>query len=180
MNKIKFLFLLSIILVSFGCKPSADGISMGGNDSISDPVLSDTEPPTNVLLTTSTTNIINSVTLTGTALDNVGVTKINFLLDGIAIPGAVDTTAPDFSYTWFPTAADNGTHNLKAKAFDAVDFQITLDFVEQVVHAPLANARIIDVLGAKAALPRATARQQYRQDHLSPQHGRRAGIEVNL
>jgi hypothetical protein len=57
-----------------------------------------------------------TVTITATASDNVGVTSVEFY-DGGTLKGA-DTTAP-YTYDWPFTAADNGAHVWTARAYDA-------------------------------------------------------------
>lgn len=51
-----------------------------------------------------------------TATDNVGVIKVEFYLDGVL--HAADTSAP-YTWNWSPTAAQNGTRSLTAKAYDS-------------------------------------------------------------
>ena len=78
---------------------------------------SDTQPPT-----VSITSPANGATVSGTvnvaasASDNVGVTKVEFLVDG-AVMGE-DTTAP-YSYSWNTATYSNGLHSLTANAYDA-------------------------------------------------------------
>ena len=57
------------------------------------------------------------VNVTATATDNVGVSGVQFQLDGNDL-GAEDTTAP-YGVTWDTTAVANGTHTLTAVARDA-------------------------------------------------------------
>ena len=58
-----------------------------------------------------------AVTVSANASDNVGVTSVQFLLDGVAL-GSADTSAP-YSITWNSTTAANGAHTLSARASDA-------------------------------------------------------------
>jgi hypothetical protein len=55
--------------------------------------------------------------VSATALDDVGVLGVQFLLDGTSL-GAEDTASP-FSITWDTTTAANGQHTLAARARDA-------------------------------------------------------------
>ena len=59
----------------------------------------------------------NSVTVTATGSDNVGIAGIQFLLDGTAL-GTEDTTSP-YSISWNTTTASSGSHTLRARARDA-------------------------------------------------------------
>ncbi len=56
-----------------------------------------------------------SVTITATASDNVGVTRVDFLVNGAV--QCSDTTAP-YSCNWRVPAAPNKTYQLQARAFD--------------------------------------------------------------
>ncbi len=79
---------------------------------------SDTTPPT-VALAASAPGPFNppaSVTLTATASDNVGVTRVEFY-DGATLKGT-DTTAP-YAYGWSIVASDAGSHSWTARAYDA-------------------------------------------------------------
>ena len=80
---------------------------------------SDTTPPT-VSLSAPANNATvtgTAVTITATASDNVGVSGVQFLLDGANL-GAEDTTSP-YSISWNTTTASNGAHVLSARARDA-------------------------------------------------------------
>jgi len=57
-----------------------------------------------------------TITLNATASDNVGVTRVDFLVDG-ALKGS-DGSAP-YSLSLDSTGLSNGTHSLVARAFDA-------------------------------------------------------------
>ncbi|MBI3345599.1 MAG: CehA/McbA family metallohydrolase [Burkholderiales bacterium] len=73
----------------------------------------DTTPPT---VSVSETGNSGNITLSATASDNVGVTKVEFWVDG-ALKGT-DTTAP-YSMTLDSRTLPNGSHSVVAKAFDA-------------------------------------------------------------
>ena len=64
------------------------------------------------------------VTVTATAADDVGVTGVQFLLDGVAL-GAEDTTAPYRSRLEHDGRCANGTHTLTAVARDAAGHETT-------------------------------------------------------
>jgi len=84
----------------------------------------DTTPPA-VSMTTPANGaaLSGSVTVSANASDNVGVTGVQFKLDGANL-GAEDTTSP-YSITWDTTAASNGSHTLTAVARDAAGNQTT-------------------------------------------------------
>jgi glucose/arabinose dehydrogenase len=85
----------------------------------------DTTPPT--VSITSPVNGANvprksNVTITATANDNVGVTRVEFLVNGAL--QCTDTTAP-YSCVWRVPASMNKTHQLQARAFDAANNSAT-------------------------------------------------------
>ncbi|OHA81876.1 MAG: hypothetical protein A2675_01895 [Candidatus Yonathbacteria bacterium RIFCSPHIGHO2_01_FULL_51_10] len=57
-----------------------------------------------------------TVNISITVSDNIGVSKVEFY-DGTTLK-ATNTTSP-YSFTWGVTSADNGTHSLMMKAYDA-------------------------------------------------------------
>jgi hypothetical protein len=73
----------------------------------------DSTPPT---VSASETGSSGSITLAANASDNVGVTRVEFYVDGVL--KATDTSAP-FSASLDSTTLANGSHVLLAKAFDA-------------------------------------------------------------
>ncbi|MHB8911078.1 MAG: Ig-like domain-containing protein [Lysobacter sp.] len=73
----------------------------------------DTTPPT---VSVSEAGSSGTITLSATASDNIGVTNVEFHVDG-ALKGS-DATAP-YSMTLDSTTLSNGSHSLTAKAFDA-------------------------------------------------------------
>jgi hypothetical protein len=83
----------------------------------------DTTPPT-VSITSPTpgATVSGTITISANASDNVGVTKVDFLVDGVLLGS--DTTAP-WSASWNTTTVPNGSHTLTAKAFDAASNQTT-------------------------------------------------------
>ena len=87
-------------------------------------VLNDLSAPT-VSLTSPTADatVGGAVTIRANASDDVGVTSIQFLLDG-AVLGAADTAAP-FEAVWSTTTAANGSHTLAAVARDAAGHETT-------------------------------------------------------
>ena len=78
----------------------------------------DTTPPTVSVTTPASGATVSSiVTVSATASDNVGVTSVQFTLDGANL-GAAVTTSP-YSISWDTTGDANGTHTLSAQARDA-------------------------------------------------------------
>jgi len=81
----------------------------GGGDTIA-PTVSITNPANNAIVARRST-----VTITATASDNVGVTRVEFLVNGVL--RCSDTTAP-YSCNWTVPNVRNRTYQLQARAFD--------------------------------------------------------------
>ena len=79
---------------------------------INNPV-ADTTPPS---VTASETGTSGAISLTATATDNVGVTNVEFYVDGV-LKGS-STTAP-YALSLDSTTLANGSHSLVVKAYDA-------------------------------------------------------------
>lgn len=77
------------------------------------PPTGDTTPPT---VSVSESGTSASVTLNAAASDNIGVSKVEFYVDGV-LKGS-DSTSP-YSLALDSTTLANGNHNLVAKAYDA-------------------------------------------------------------
>jgi poly(hydroxyalkanoate) depolymerase family esterase len=77
----------------------------------------DTTPPTvDLTAPANGATVSGTVTLTASASDAVGVTRVEFYVNG-ALLGS-DTTAP-YSFDWNSASVANGTYPLSARAFDA-------------------------------------------------------------
>ena len=79
----------------------------------------DTTPPTVSLTAPAPGATVSgtAVTVSATASDNVGVSGVQFLLDGANL-GGEDTTSP-YSVTWNTTTTTSGPHVIAARARDA-------------------------------------------------------------
>jgi hypothetical protein len=103
--------------------------------------------------TTSITAPANGATVSGTtnvtasATDNVGVTKVEFWLDGAL--ASTDTTSP-YEWSWNTTTASSGSHSLVSKAYDAAGNIGTSSAVNVTVNNGLsvANYRITQASSA--------------------------------
>lgn len=99
----------------------------------------DTTPPTVSLSApaagtklTGTSDIISA-----TASDNVGVTRVEFYVDGSTLINTA-TTAP-YNYNWNPTTVSSGSHSLTAKAYDAAGNSATSTAVTVTVPTYIAE-----------------------------------------
>ena len=76
----------------------------------------DTVPPTVTLTAPANgATVSGTINLNATASDNLGVARVEFYVDGVK--KGQDTLAP-YSITFNTTTIANGSHNVKAKAFD--------------------------------------------------------------
>ena len=100
----------------------------GGGDAIA---------PT-VALSSSTTTVTTAtaITLSATAADNVGVTRVE-LYDGTTLLSTVST--PPYTATVNATSANNGSHVYTAKAFDAAGNVATSTAVPVTINIPVAG-----------------------------------------
>ncbi|MDR4484699.1 MAG: Ig-like domain-containing protein [Nitrospirales bacterium] len=81
------------------------------------PPPADTTPPTVALTAPSAGTVSGTVTVSASASDNVGVTGVQFRLQGANL-GAEDTSSP-YSTSWNTTTVPNGSYTLTAIARDA-------------------------------------------------------------
>jgi Bacterial Ig domain len=86
----------------------ANGSGGGGGDT--------TAPATSITAPANGATVSGTVSVTASASDNVGVTKVEFWLDGAL--RSTDTASP-YSWSWDTTAFANSAHSLVSKAYDA-------------------------------------------------------------
>jgi hypothetical protein len=80
-------------------------------------VVPDTTPPfATILSPTSGATVLSTISVNVSSSDNVGVTKVEWYLDG-ALAGSSTSAAPNF--VWNTANNANGSHTLQAKAYDA-------------------------------------------------------------
>jgi Big-like domain-containing protein len=115
---------------------SAVARDAAGNSTISASVTvtvaNDTVAPTVALTSPAAGSVSGTVTVAASASDNVGVTSVQFRLDGAAL-GADDTSAP-YSVAWDTTTAADGSHTLSAIARDAAGNSTTAATVTVTVN----------------------------------------------
>lgn len=80
------------------------------NIDVTNPTVAMTAPVAGTIYT-----MPQSVPITANATDNLAVTKVWFVLDGVTV--STDTAAP-YAYSWPITGATNGEHTWSATAFD--------------------------------------------------------------
>ncbi len=95
---------------------SGSSTCSGGSTTPPPPPPSDTTAPTaSITAPANGSQVSGTVAINANASDNVGVTKVDFLVDGAV--KSTDTTSP-YSYSW-STAGLTGTHVITVKATDA-------------------------------------------------------------
>ncbi|MFY0571258.1 PHB depolymerase family esterase [Archangium lansingense] len=95
-------------------KAWVDSISVGPPSASAD-----TTPPTvNVTAPANAATVSGTVDVTASASDAVGVSKVEFYIDGALAD--TDTVAP-YVFTWNTAGVANGSHSLMAKAYDAAN-----------------------------------------------------------
>jgi len=104
-------YILDVNICSTWYAASFFGLASGGGGG------GDTTAPTvNVTAPANGATVSGAVTLTASASDAVGVSRVEFFVDGALV--GTDTSSP-YSYAWGSTAVANGSHSLMARAYDA-------------------------------------------------------------
>jgi hypothetical protein len=75
-----------------------------------------TQPVVSLTTPAGGSTVFGNVNVSANAIDNVGVSKVEFYIDGSL--ASSDTDNP-FSYAWDTTTLSNGSHTISAKAYDA-------------------------------------------------------------
>lgn len=82
-----------------------------------EPPVTDTQAPaTSVTSPAGGSSVSGSATISATASDNVGVTRVEVFVDAVLFK---TLTAAPYTTSWDTAEVDNGTHTLSAKAYDA-------------------------------------------------------------
>ncbi len=92
----------------------------------------DATPPTVSLTAPAAGNVSGTITVSANATDNIGVTGVQFLLDGVNL-GTEDLVSP-YSISWNTTTVTNGNHTLTARARDAAGNTTTSTSVAVTVN----------------------------------------------
>jgi Bacterial Ig domain len=75
-------------------------------------------PVTSITAPLNGATVSATVNVTANATDNVGVTRVEFWLDGVL--QSTDNAAP-YAWSWNTSGSANGVHTLQSKAFDAAN-----------------------------------------------------------
>lgn len=93
----------------------------------------DTTPPT---VSASQSGTSGTITLSATASDDVGVTRVEFYIDGVLVG---TDNEPAWTMAYDSTTLSNGTHSLTAKAFDAAGNNSTSSAVSFSISNPVSD-----------------------------------------
>lgn len=144
-----------VATVTFNARPGAGATSV--NFSVSSAVVASSDntdilasttggtytvvdPPPTVSLTSPTNNSVVSgnITVSATATDDDGVSRVDFTIDGSTLIGS-DSTSP-YSINWDTTSVSSGSHVLTAEAFDTGSnssvFSVNITVDNQAPSAP--------------------------------------------
>ena len=102
------------VLTLAGCGGGGGGNAAPGGGDTAAPTVSITAPA-------SGTTVTGVTTITATAVDNVGVSRVDFYANGTTLLGT-DSTEP-YSFSWDTSTYNHGSYTLSAKAFDAAGNQ---------------------------------------------------------
>ncbi len=108
-----------------------------------------TAPSVSITAPANNATVSATVNVTASASDNVGVTKVEFLLDGVL--QSTDTTSP-YEWSWNTTTATNGAHALVAKAYDGANNVGT----SSTVNVTVSNGTPINIGGYSIVQANAT------------------------
>lgn len=102
-----------------GYNGAAGGIALN----LAQEAAADTEDPTVTLTAPAEGAPVSgaNVTFSANAADNVGVTKVEFLVDGAVVGTDTTATGNSFSVNWDSTATPDGRSTVTARAYDAAD-----------------------------------------------------------
>ena len=112
----------------------------------------DTTPPTaSITSPAAGATVSGTIGIQANASDNVGVTRVDFLVDGSLLSS--DMTAP-FAASWNTANAANGAHSLTVRAFDAANNQKTSAAVSLTVNNGTTTAPTLTLSGVAATIRR--------------------------
>jgi large repetitive protein len=110
----------------------------------------DTTPPMATLTApTGGVTVSGSITLSATATDNVGVTKVEFYAGSTLLGTGTNSSGTTWQFSWNTSTVPNGSYSLTAKAYDAANysgvssarsFTVRNTTPPPVNKAPVANA----------------------------------------
>lgn len=120
----------------------------------------DTTPPTaSITSPAAGATVSGTVSIQANASDNVGVTRVDFFVDGAVVSSG--TTAP-YSASWNTNGGANGAHSLTVPAFDAANNQKTSAAVSVTVNNGATTAPALTLSGVPASVRRGQTSRRLR------------------
>ncbi|MBK8727141.1 MAG: CehA/McbA family metallohydrolase [Holophagaceae bacterium] len=113
------------------------GVSASATRTVTVTPAPDATAPT---VSASESGTAGSITLSATAADNVGVTKVEFYVDGVL--KGTDSASP-YSLALDSTTLTNANHSLTAKAFDAAGNSTTSTPVAFTINNPVVETQVL-------------------------------------
>jgi hypothetical protein len=115
--------------------------NVSGDFTFTTAAVADLTPPSIGMTAPTITTVMGIVTVSASASDNVGVVKVQFLLDGVTSIGPLQAgqgAGPaTYTYQWDSTTVSNGPHTLSATAWDAAGNHTTATPISVTVNNPL-------------------------------------------
>ncbi len=135
--------LIFVIIMSFNCQKAKGPTG---------PAPDKTAPTVQITNPADKSNISGTVLIQATASDNIGVTKVEFLVDNVS--ENIDSAQP-WEYNWNSSKVTDGSHTITAKAYDEAGNSTTATVVTITVKNAFEisfsnavfTAIIIDVTG---------------------------------
>lgn len=114
---------------------AVDTLNQSGSDSRSITVSNVVDLPPTVSITSPAagSSVSGTVSFAATASDDIGVSTVSFYVDGALV--STDGTAP-YSYAWDTTTYSNGSHTLRATAWDTASQTATQTLSVTVSNPP--------------------------------------------
>lgn len=110
-------------------------------------------PSVSLTSPTNSSTVSGTVNVAATATDNIGVTKVEFLVDGSV--KSTDTTSP-YTFSLNTASYSNASHTVAAKAYDAVD-NTAISSVSVTVKNGSTSSTSPTTSGTAATTPKTTA-----------------------
>ena len=102
--------------------------------------IDNTSPTVSITNPADGATVFGTLNLKASASDNVGISKVEFYVDGVLV--VTDTAAP-YEYAWNTTGETNESHNLKAIAYDSSDLYSQDDIDVEVWNPPAAAGPLV-------------------------------------
>ena len=111
------------------------------------PAPPDTTPPTTAITSPANGSTLSGPsTISATASDNVGITRVELWLDGVLSSTAI---AAPYNFAWNTAASTNGSHTLQTKAYDAAGNVGTSSIVTVTVSNLTASSLGVSITNPK-------------------------------